>query len=142
MKQAGATALILGIQRADESGQCAAARTTDGSQTGRVYFGPGGEVVDGAFRIPNEVAGNAFAGENALRSGLYVLGDRPAGEGTVHAAIVGLLAFALADGIECQHDEAFQREIGGEALAFRFAFLGMARLQKDAGISAGLGGAV
>ena len=69
---------------------------------------------------------------------LDVLGNGPACEGTVDAAVVGLLAFALSDGIECEYDEAFQREIRGEALTLGLALLGVARLQEDAGIAATL----
>ena len=71
-----------------------------------------------------------------------MLGDGPPCQGPVYPRVVGLLPFALADRIESQHHEALQRQVGGEPLPLGLAFLRVACLQKNAGITAGLDGQV
>src|SRR5690242_1144071 len=108
------------VQSADESRQCAATRTADGAQTRRIDVRPADEIIERAHRVPYRIAGHAFANQDALCSGVDVLGDGPARQRPIDARITGLLSFALADRVERQYDEALQSEVRRESLPFRF----------------------
>src|SRR4051794_17733022 len=130
------------IKSTDERCQRASSRTAGSTHSCRIHVRTADQVIDRAFRIPNEIARDRLTRERGLSPRLNVLRSGPSTERSLQLRIVTLLAFPLADRIKGERDESFQRKIRRQPLRLGFAFLSMSGLQKHRGIAARLTGTV
>ena len=103
-------------------------RSTNGANPRCIHFRPTDQIVQGAHRIPNEVASHALANQQASSFGLEMFISCPSRHNSAQLPAVGLFSFALSYRIECQYNETLHGQIRRDPLRLRLPLLNMAGL--------------
>jgi hypothetical protein len=118
------------IQGREERRDRPAARAAERAQSLGVDVGPGGQIVQPADGVPDEVARDVVAHRRGLPGSQAVLSSRSAHLGGAQLGIVVLQPLALGDDVVGQHQDAGPRQVHRETAVADLAVQAVAQARR------------